>query len=567
MHIDDFLSRLEHVKQTSDGWMARCPAHEDGRPSLHINEDTNGRILLHCFAGCLPSDITERMGLDMTALFQKDDPVFFRPTFRAPKVYKPYDGDSIAYSSDMTPAMKHWLKHRGLSPEAWEQTPGVSFSGETIAFGMYRDGKLVNAKKRHIPKGFEVEAGCELMPITFLTGADVMVVVEGEIDLMTVVEHGPAEKYSVMTPPNGSNATEEIIEKMVRQCERMRKVILAGDMDEPGQKLIERLSARIGHDRCYRVTWPEDCNDANDCLVKHGGDLVRSLLDNAQPYPVAGIFSVDDLTDALYTRFHNGPTQGMSTGWPGMDPLYTPRIGEMSILTGSPGSGKSSWLDAVIVNMINSGDDIQIAICSPEQQPLEAHLQTLVEIDTGKCFPSYRKPQQYWMTEPELEAARAKINYHISFVLPEEPTVDSVLAKFATESARRGIKLAIIDPWSEIDHSRPERMTEAEFIHESLRKIRKFGRDHQCHMVVVAHPTKLRKLDDGSYPVATPYDISGSAAWFNKADNCISVWRDRSNPGSAVDVHIQKIRFRDVGKIGRLSFRYNEINGRWEEWR
>lgn len=50
--IDDLLDRLEKVKKTRNGWMARCPAHIDKTPSLAISEDEDGKILLYCFAGC-----------------------------------------------------------------------------------------------------------------------------------------------------------------------------------------------------------------------------------------------------------------------------------------------------------------------------------------------------------------------------------------------------------------------------------------------------------------------------------------------------------------------------------
>jgi twinkle protein len=76
---------------------------------------------------------------------------------------------------------------------------------------------------------------------------------------------------------------------------------------------------------------------------------------------------------------------------------------------------------------------------------------------------------------------------------------------------------------------------------------------------VVAHPTKLKKLDNGGYPPPTPYDISGSAHWRNKPDNCITVYRDMES--NDVDVHIQKVRFKEIGKIGKATLRYDVATG------
>jgi hypothetical protein len=66
------LDRLTRVRQSAPGrWMARCPAHEDGGPSLSIRETDDGRVLLHCFAGCANGDVLGAIGLRMSDLFDK----------------------------------------------------------------------------------------------------------------------------------------------------------------------------------------------------------------------------------------------------------------------------------------------------------------------------------------------------------------------------------------------------------------------------------------------------------------------------------------------------------------
>jgi len=122
---------------------------------------------------------------------------------------------------------------------------------------------------------------------------------------------------------------------------------------------------------------------------------------------------------------------------------------------------------------------------------------------------------------------------------------------------RMGIQGLVIDPWNELDHSRPQGLTETEYISQCLTRIRQFARHYGVHVWVVAHPTKLIKGSDGQYPVPTPYDISGAAHWFNKADNCLAVWRDKTDDRAPVDLHVQKIRFAEVGKLGMTRFAYN----------
>lgn len=69
--IADILSRLDKVRQTGKGtWIARCPAHDDKGPSLSLREVEDGRVLLHCFAECLPVDVLTSLGLDWSAAFE-----------------------------------------------------------------------------------------------------------------------------------------------------------------------------------------------------------------------------------------------------------------------------------------------------------------------------------------------------------------------------------------------------------------------------------------------------------------------------------------------------------------
>jgi hypothetical protein len=64
------LEQLDRVKQTGPGrWVARCPAHQDRSPSLSVRELDDGRVLIHCFAGCGAIGVLDALGLEWGALF------------------------------------------------------------------------------------------------------------------------------------------------------------------------------------------------------------------------------------------------------------------------------------------------------------------------------------------------------------------------------------------------------------------------------------------------------------------------------------------------------------------
>lgn len=69
--VQKVLERLEGVRRQGSAWVARCPAHADRGPSLSIREGDDGRVLVHCFAGCETAAVLRALGLSMRALFAR----------------------------------------------------------------------------------------------------------------------------------------------------------------------------------------------------------------------------------------------------------------------------------------------------------------------------------------------------------------------------------------------------------------------------------------------------------------------------------------------------------------
>jgi hypothetical protein len=84
MSADAVLSRLDGVKRTGpDRWIACCPAHDDRSPSLAVRELDDGRVLIHCFAGCCVEEVLSAAGVDFHTLFT-DRPVEHGRRIRQP---------------------------------------------------------------------------------------------------------------------------------------------------------------------------------------------------------------------------------------------------------------------------------------------------------------------------------------------------------------------------------------------------------------------------------------------------------------------------------------------------
>lgn len=90
MSADALISRLEKCRRTGAGtWLACCPAHEDKSPSMSIREVEDGRVLVHCFAGCGVDEILGAVGLSFDALFPP------KPIEHAQAVRRPFPAADV----------------------------------------------------------------------------------------------------------------------------------------------------------------------------------------------------------------------------------------------------------------------------------------------------------------------------------------------------------------------------------------------------------------------------------------------------------------------------------------
>ena len=98
MSIETLLSKLDKVKPNGQNkFLALCPAHPDKSPSLAIKQADNGKILIHCFAGCQVTDIVAAVGLELSDLMP-DDPTYKKSS--KPPAFNKYElFDRLAFEA------------------------------------------------------------------------------------------------------------------------------------------------------------------------------------------------------------------------------------------------------------------------------------------------------------------------------------------------------------------------------------------------------------------------------------------------------------------------------------
>lgn len=470
-----------------------------------------------------------------------------------------------------------WFAKRGIGRMVLERNgvksasvymPQLEDYANVVQFPFKRGHEVVNVKHRTVEgKYFRMESGAERIFYGLNDMEEAVVVVEGELDKLSMEEAGIRNCVSV---PDGAPAPSskdyaskfDFLHGCQDAIDRVSHWILAVDNDEPGMKLEEELVRRFGIEKCRRVAWPEGCKDANDVLLKHGKQVLNQCIADAKAYPVVGAVQPGDMVDRLKALYVNGMRPGVSPGWDWVAELYTVRPGEWTVVTGIPGHGKSEFIDAILVNIAKE-HGWRFALYSPENHPTEQHMAKLLEKYAAAPFREGPTPRMCW---DEVQRANEWLDEHFTFIQSpddETPTLAFVLDTARQLVARQGISGLVIDPWNELDHQRPDKLTETEYISRCLSQVRQFARKNSVHVWLVAHPTKLQKDKDGGYPVPSPYDISGSAHWRNKADNALAIYREGGWDSNRVQLHVQKIRFKEVGRVGSVQLYYNRVTGRY----
>ncbi len=434
------------------------------------------------------------------------------------------------------PTLENWR-----ITESFQFFPSANEKRLSINFNYYRNNQLINIKHRSAGKDFKMVSGAELIfyGLDKIKDSSTIYIVEGEIDALSVHECGI---YSVCSVPNGAskgNQRLEYLDNCWKYFQNIKtEIILCTDTDEAGLSLRNELARRFGKHRCKYVDFGK-YKDANDVLVNEGKESLKNCLKNAKNFPLEGIVNLNDIWDDVLNYNQNG-IKNYGIGFGTSDDYFKLALSEWTLISGIPNSGKSDVVDHLCCNLALE-NDFRIGMFAPESFPYEGHIKRIAN-----------KLNEKICNNDDLNFSKNFIQEHFFFVKIdlENLTLKSILDRFRDLVLQKGINICVIDPWNMLDHSEQK---DHSYIGRMLSEITQFCQQTNTHLFLVAHPRKMEQTENG-YKIPTPYDISGSADFFNKAYNCITVFRELGQEtqynSDAVSIHIQKVKRKENGKQG-----------------
>ncbi len=245
MTIEDILSRLEGVKGGNGQYAAKCPAHDDKRASLSVSTGQDGRVLLHCHAGCTVPEVLDVLGLKESDLFpEKAQKAPCKPQEARRKVVARYD---------YTDAQGRLLNQK------------TRFSDKSFSWSHYENGEWWRGRKGE-PVLYNLPA---------VAGAGFLYIVEGEKDVETLKAAG----LPAVCGADGAGPGKWL--PQYTKALRGKQVAVIQDNDDIGKAFaVETANALHGTAASVRLLdltqiWPE--------LPEHGDttDIVEHIKDGA----------------------------------------------------------------------------------------------------------------------------------------------------------------------------------------------------------------------------------------------------------------------------------------------
>lgn len=533
--ISDILFIKEYDERNMKGL---CPFHDEDTPSFIYNSKTYN---FHCFGcgrnvdiidACIHQGFTYAQSAQKLFEMSGINHSFGEVGVRTKHSYR-YPKPEYAGKNEL---VYKYLGARQISPKVADYLNIKQDNSGNMLFQYYDLNDVLTMVKvrpsRKVNKG-ENKTWClpgfDTTPLLFnlnkLNVETPLLITSGELDCAAAIEAGYQNACSI---PLGDQNTQ-----WVGECwdflEQFDEIIIAYDNDESGEKFAKEIVPRLGSWRCKIVNLPNvaennegqkvHIKDLNECLYILGKEKLFDLIVHAQDTPVPSVVDFSDIEEKDFSDI-----DGVEFGIEELDKeLMRLFYGSFTVVSGVPGSGKTSFLYQIICNAI---DNNQNAWLFSRELPDWMSKNWLLYLMAGNRHLNKYKNKNgsvYWSVRPDARKAINKY-YKERLVIYRDDypnDIESLKTSMIDSARKYGCKLFIIDNMTTVDlqandSNKYEKQTE--FVNWLIQ----FSMKYNVCTILVNHPRKLQEGDSSNVGI---YDLSGSANIANLAHRAIGLKR------------------------------------------
>lgn len=459
-----------------------------------------------------------------------------------------------------------WMKQNADDSKS-EDPKGVEMV-PAIAYRNYLDGKIINVKFRSVQQhpvtGEWSKLFCQVSPTKPCApyGIDSinllrpdaqpirqLIITEGEKDRLTLMTCG--FPYVLSIANGASTNIEESHEAFDEWIQQAGEIIICGDTDRPGRRLVKLLIEQY-QTRAKVTTLPQGKKDISEVYDAFGSREVQRIIAEAQGISDADIYDLSEHKEDILDIMMGNYDRGYEVGMGGLtDGIFHPTSeGGLIILTGRPNSGKTDFLNCLMAHLMYHNQK-RVAFFSFEKPIKGKHVREIARIALG-----VRNTENMDGTESPEEARQENqrvldylsehmVDFDTKTRLPDSNYIIGMMEAMMNRKKQK-IDYLVIDPYVFINMTEGgSRATETEKVRLMLTKLQAWSRTRHIWTVVVAHPRIQYKDGHEAFPPLDIYSVAGSAQWANLADFLLTVNRISKPEEGKMFTIVEMLKVRD----------------------
>lgn len=459
-----------------------------------------------------------------------------------------------------------WMKQNADDPKS-EDPKGVEMV-PAIAYCNYLDGKIINVKFRSVQQhpitGEWSKLFCQVSPTKPCApyGIDSinllrpdaqsirqLIITEGEKDRLTLMTCG--FPYVLSIANGASTNIEESHEAFDDWIQQAGEIIICGDTDRPGRRLVKLLIEQY-QTRAKVTTLPQGKKDISEVYEAFGRREVQRIIAEAQGISDADIYDLSEHKEDILAIMMGNYDRGYEVGMGRLtDGIFHPTSeGGLIILTGRPNSGKTDFLNCLMAHLMYHNQK-RVAFFSFEKPIKGKHVREIARIALG-----VRNTEDMDGAESPEEARQENrkvldflsehmVDFDTKTRLPDSNYIIGMMEAMMNRKKQK-IDYLVIDPYVFINMTEGgSRATETEKVRLMLTKLQAWSRTRHIWTVVVAHPRIQYKDGHEAFPPLDIYSVAGSAQWANLADFLLTVNRISKPEEGKMFTIVEMLKVRD----------------------